>query len=143
MQQSVVDFVLVDMSEGRAVQPDKAEQDGKGVFWRRVIRELACAIIAAGCCEVIFLACAATGLWARGIPLDYDNWGGYLTLAMIVIPQAFGVGYVLWVSVGRRLASRERRGAVGIHALLGSAFGLLFYLLGANVKWIVPWMMPR
>lgn len=125
------------------MQAHQAEQVRRVVFWRRVVRELTCAIIAAGCCEAVFLACAAAGLWARNIPLDYDHWGGYLILAAIVIPQAFGVGYLLCVLAGRRLTSPDRRGEVRIHALLGSTLGLLFYLLGANVKWIVPWMVPR
>lgn len=108
---------------------------------RNAARELACLILAAAACESVYLGCAAAGLRIQDLPLDYERWGGYLFMAIIVVPQAFGVGYFAWVLGIRRFVPGRYAKHLGVSILLGVALGCLYYLLGANLKWIVPWMV--
>lgn len=106
-----------------------------------VAREIVCIFLAAAACEVVYLLSAAIGFWVKGLTLDYERWGGQIILSVVVIPQAFVVGYVLWMIARahfvRRALHRNLRMSLGV----GTALGLVYYLLADNVKWVVPWML--
>lgn len=104
-------------------------------------RELACMLLGAAACEVTYLSSAAIGLWLRGLPLDYERWGGYIILSIIVIPQAFAMGYLVWVVARSRLVRRQLHRDLRVALGLGGGLGLIYYLLAGNVKWVVPWML--
>jgi hypothetical protein len=114
----------------------------EGLSWvDRALMAFGRFVIALVTCECAFLLCASVGLLVNGTPFNEENWGGYLILAFAILPQAFLVAYVLFATIVWQL-SRFRHAHRRFNAgLTGAILGAFLYLIGANIKWLVPWMV--
>lgn len=109
----------------------------------RVQRDMLSVVLYALMCEATFLCASWMGFWFSGQPLDYDHWGGRIIAAIILLPQAMVIPFVVWRIVLREHINRSSLARMGCEAtLLGMFMGLLFWSVGSGLKWFVPWLIP-
>jgi hypothetical protein len=77
----------------------------------------------------------------RGAHLIPRGEEGQVILAAGIIPQAYAVGFLVWMLIVKLATGELSRRSVLADVIVGAGLGFSYYLLGAGIKWVVPWMI--